>query len=801
MSFERSLRFGKLKELAADIIYEQKLTRLSETYWEENKENYYNDYVANRLPYLMRQVLVTVNSSNTDSNKNKLANNVAMSQTEAKKLYDVIKRFEKGDSFKYVASEESDDAGSTGVGGAYLIDTTYSANGYADEFVYGTYAFDAYTTKSVNGDKVTYTFGADQTKLSKLAGLSDTETFSKYYENGFNFVDMSLVNILKDVYNASTSSNDKEYFTISANKPVLDENGEVELNEDGSVKYESASNLNSSENYYARSIIFNRAFNKPGVSVIGYETEQEAIDAGAKNYVELKMNEHDSKFILADENKNPIFFVVARGRDNKLWVHFLTINVSALDDLENAKKFFSLTADSEDNYLSYIELMNASGTKKEETTLINKIESHVKSYVTEGLADQTGEEGASILNYDMVAHYMSKNNITYLNDELKNAINSYVTNRKTYLKTKTLNSITASWDVHTDKLATHMSEFIQRGVKPYECAVLIDATNTDSRDNNYKDVDHLCRYVYGLGYQVQLSYYYETTSAGSTNYTFSKVDEDKGDRLYFDANSGYKKYVTIGEEGTNKVVLAKPALQEGYEFLGWYTDKDLTQKVAEDGEGNQYIDLSESRVTNNTIFFADVREKDVTTIKYTYQYADGSEVDSDVVISNTNTISQRYVTTGNNTISLATSKVTSKYVTPVKFLNEEGSEITSLTLTEADKNTTIEVVVVVAPIATELQYVYVDSNGEEISQTVESDNDLDSVTYNVGGTNEITIDLEDFVWATSDNLEATSIKVARGENPTFGNEENATSLTLTQEDMGQTITIYVVVNTKAGGAQ
>lgn len=789
--------YSSVEEMKADIIYEQKLTRLKETYWEENKASYYNDYVSNRLPYFVRQVLVTVNKNNSSSNQNKLANNVAISQTEAEKLYDVIKRFESGDSFKYVASEESDDAASTGTGGAYYMDSSFGVNGYVDEFVYGTYAFDAYTTKSVNDGKVTYTYGANQTKLAKLAGLSDTETFSDYYENGFNFVDMSVVNILGKVYNASTSSSDKEYFSISAYEKVLDEDGNEQFNEDGSLKLNSVSNLNSSENYYARSIIFNKAFNKPGVSVIGYETEQEAIDAGAKNYVELKMSDTDSKYILTDENKNPIFFVVARGNNNALWVHFLTINVSALNDLEDAKKFFTISPNKDDSYTSYVELMNTVGTKQEENSLISEIEGYIKSYVTEGVGSQTGDE--SILSYDMVNHYINKNNITYLNDELKNAINSYVLNRKNYLKAKSLNKVAEDWDTHTDKLYTHMTDFVQSGIKPYECAVLIDATNTETRLNPYNVVnnssDSLCRYIYGEGYQVQLSYYYETTSTGSTNYTFTKIDSDSTDRIYFGENSGYKKYVTIGENGSERIQLPTPSLQDGYEFFGWYTDKDLTNKVTE-------IDLSESRTTNNTIFFADVRAVTATSINYTYKYENGSEVDSNVQINNANVKSQTYAFGENNTITFSTSNVTSSAVTAVKFLDKDGNDLTSITLTADDYGKTIDVVVVFTPVATNLTYVYVDSEGNPIEKTVQSDNNLDTVTYDISGEeNEIAINLNEFVWAQADALEAKSIKVARGTNPTFNDSENETSLTLTQEDMGTTITVYVVVGAKTTGGE
>ena len=342
--------YSSIDEMKAQIIYEEKLERITDAYWEENKANYFEQYVEARLPYLVRHILVKID----DTNANKIGNNVSISQTDGKKLFDVIKDLEKDGDFDTVARFESEDTGSNMTGGAYYMDNTYGVNGFVDEFVYGTYAFDTYATRTKDADKVTYTYGVNQTKLDKLAGLSDTDTFKKYYQNGFNFVDMSIVNAMGDIYNQTTLSS-KDYFTI----PTVDAEGN------------DASNLNSTENYYARSILFNRSFNKPGVSVIGYNTKQEAIDAGAKHVVEYKVG-NETKYILADENDNAIFFVAARGSSNQIWVHFLTINVSALDDLADAKKFFSINPDSEDNYVSYVELMSKEDSAQEKNTHSNE---------------------------------------------------------------------------------------------------------------------------------------------------------------------------------------------------------------------------------------------------------------------------------------------------------------------------------------------------------------------------------------------------------------------------------------------
>lgn len=607
--------YETVDQMKSDIIYERKLDLITDTYWEDNKAAIYDEYVENRLPYLVRHILVNID----DTNANKIANNVNVSQTDAKKIVEVVKDLESGGDFIETAHLYSEDTGSTGVGGAYYMDNTYGVAGpnfvpFVDEFVYGTYAFDAYTTRTEQDDKVTYTFGKNQAKFDKLVGLNDTETFATYYENGFNFVDMSIVDMLSSMA-SEESRNDKEYFPIS------------NYEQDGTS---TSGDMNSSENYYARSILFNRAFNKPGVSVVGYQTEQEAIDAGAKHYVEYKVD-NETKYILADEHNNAIFFVAARA-GTSIRVHFFTISVSALDDLENAKKFFTLTPDYEDDYVTYVELMANSDSPSIRNTYINELESYVKSYVTKGVGNTNGEE--SLLKYAMVHHYMKKNNIKYMREELEKAVESYIANKEAYLSSKLLNSLVDAWDGHTNKLSMSMNELITRDIKPYECAVLFEK-GTTTRNNPYKALntnnDALCRYVYGTGYQVKLNYFYENENSTETSESFQRVTTTNSNTLFFDDDSNHVEYVSIGSSSSH-IELAKPKVKDGYIFEGWYYDKDLTKKVPEDHDGDQYVDLSESRIENQTIFFAKV----VKGVSLNYVYVDSTGAVVNGPDSNTN---------------------------------------------------------------------------------------------------------------------------------------------------------------------
>jgi hypothetical protein len=99
------------------------------------------------------------------------------------------------------------------------------------------------------------------------------------------------------------------------------------------------------------------------------------------------------------------------------------------------------------------------------------------------------------------------------------------------------------------------------GIKPYECAVLLDS-DAYAPINSSTSTGNLCRYVYGKGYQVRLSYYYHTNlSATSTSYT--RIATNSNDVIYFDENKdlagGYLQWVDMGENYT----LPTPKVKDG----------------------------------------------------------------------------------------------------------------------------------------------------------------------------------------------------------------------------------------------
>ena len=812
--------YESVGELKADVIFEQKLTRVSETYWENNKESFYDEYISNRLPYLVSHVLVKLDDN---TNGNKIANNVNVSQAEAEKIHDVITRFKEGDTFSYVANHFSDDSGSVAKGGSYYMDTTTS---FVDEFLYGTYIFDAYTEKVTEGtgeSATTYFKWGRNGKydLLKKRGFINESVYeapegettpvdqiAKYYENGLNFVGMDIVEKLGEVAN-KTSTGDFHYIGY-----VQDE---MYKSDSGVTEYDSSlNNLNSNYNAYARSIIFNRAFNKTGLSVIGYESKKAAQDAGALDQcVEIRTYDDqgalvDAKWVLAageEGNKTPIFFVAAKGSNNDVWLHFLNINVSSLQseydiqekktDVNIAKKYFTINPDAvveeseEDDFVPYAldPKFNVDGTKASKKKLVAEIESYIKSYVTAGTGGEVGEE--SLLNFRMLEDYM-KGDIDWANENLENAIGNYIERKRKYLNALHKNKLTESFNKHADKLEMSKDALVTMGIKPYECAVLLDS-DAYAPINSSTSTGNLCRYVYGKGYQVRLSYYYHTNlSATSTSYT--RIATNSNDVIYFDENKdlagGYLQWVDMGENYT----LPTPKVKTGYRFDGWYTTSDFKE-----GTEVTNVDLTTSGINHHTIFYAKVvtvTEAGDYKVNYKYKFVDSDrEVNASLITAGTNPTSIKFGAGEANkgTINPKLFNATKVEVLGVSLENDGKYSNTAIEAvvdgTNHELGVDVYVYVKLKPVT--LSYKYVTADGNTWDHTPDNDNPT-TYTFNekAGESNKLVIDEGKII--CGNGYKVKEIKYSRNEDSTLG-QATAGEFTVEQTDAGTTIIVFVVV--------
>ena len=805
--------YESVDEMKADIIYEQKKTRVEEQFWEKNKtsKEFYESYIENRLPYLVKHILLKIDEN---TNGNKIANNVNVSQTEAEKLYDIINRLKNGDTFSYVANHFSEDSGSIATGGAYYMDTTTS---FVDEFLYGTYIFDAYTQKVTEGEETYYKWGwansqDESSKYSYLKSVgfindNDVEEskLAQYYENGLNLVTMDLVEKINDVAN-KTNTGDFHYIGYVENEKYSSDDGRTEY--DGTIN-----NLNSNYNAYARSIIFNRAFNKPGLSVIGYETEPTGEDA-PKNVVRI----HDVKnnkdmWVLADEKKNPIFFVAAKGSSSDVWMHFLTIDFSTLQDADNnfvnAKKYFTIDPKDDDEYVSYVEdpIFNVDGTKDSKRKLISEIESYIKSYVTEGVGGTVGEE--SLLTYAMLEKYMSDNRIEWASKGLEEAIKAYITNRREYFRTVKNNKLLTSFNKHVDKLSVYYypEGIVQMGIKPYECAVVLDS-DVYAPINSSTATGNLCRYVYGKGYQVRLSYFYHTDFNDNGN-SYTRIT-DKTDVIKFKEGK-YNQWVYIGEDSL--ITLPEAGDMEfdekTHEFKGWFKDKECTIPATA-------ADLRVSSIYNQTIFYAKVVTK-ITSgegtykVNYNFKYAGtGKKADANLVtIKNITTAKYTHgAESETNTYKIYLDNglvdddkkgfFSNNYKIVGFDINGDGikDDITeyAFTLDGENQSLGVTVTVLVEPLPNEIQYKFVDANDNNKDITNDITYDFDNTTneYVYDSTKDENIVTIDESKVVVDGYKVTGFKYIMVDNPTFDNASE-TPIKVTEANIGKTITVYVIL--------
>lgn len=811
--------YESVEEMKADIIYEQKKSRVTEQYWEKHKtsEEFYGGYIKNRLPYLVKHVLLKIDDN---TNGNKIANNVNVSQTEAEKLYDIINRFKNGDTFSYVANHFSEDPGSIATGGAYYMDTTTS---FVDEYLYGTYIFDAYTEKVTEGNETYYKwYRTDKYDILKSVGFINEDVYdvkddvkndqlANYYENGLNLVTMDLVEKINDVAN-KTNTGDFHYIGYVGSEDFVSDTGVTEYDS-------SLNNLNSNYNAYARSIIFNRAFNKPGLSVVGY-TEEPKPEDGVKNYVRIKDVANDKDmWVLTDENKNPIFFVAAKGSSNDVWLHFLTIDFSTLQDAKNnyvnAKKFFTIDPKDDDDYVSYVEnpIFNVDGTKDSKRKLISEIEGYIKSYVTAGAGGTVGEE--SLLSYAMLSEYMKNNEISWASKGLEDALNAYMSNRKVYFEMLHKNNMLTTFNKHVDKLEVSQDPLVQKGIKPYECAVVLDS-DVYAPINNSTSTGNLCRYVYGEGYQVRLSYFYHTDLLDSGN-SYTRITTST-DVISFKKQEGvageFDQWVFIGEENSDEISL--PTLNEmnlktGYEFRGWFLDKECTIPVE-----NNKIDLSVSSIYNQTVFYAKVvtvTQSGDYQVKYNYRYEGTNTVADANLITNTNIQKAPFSDGGANNVhtiytnNTADSKtITSTQLEILGFDTNGDGEVDNANeftfeLNGENLSQGVTVTVIVKPIANDIEYVFVEEDSTEAGKfndiTTSISTDLTEATTEfvydtTGSENLITIDTSKI---SVDGYTVEEFKYAIQDVPTFDLAKS--SLKLSETNIGKKITVYVVLKATA----
>lgn len=553
--------YESIDGMKEEYYYSKKLSMLQEKYWNEKSNYYYEEYLKNRLPYYVRHALVNAGYTST---RGVYASSI--SSSNAKNLYQVYSKLAKGDKFYTIMQDVSEDSGSNKTGQGYMMDLT--KDNFETEFVHATLMFDALL----------------RNKTSEVKGLTSEvlNMFKGTNDNGFNFnvIKASDIVALNETADQASSSYRPDDITI-----VDDTTEESSLGSDIRTAY-------GNESMYTRSIIFNQIFNKSGISVITYDLEDENAPTNTKT---VNINGKDVK-VLTDENGNIVYVVYAR-MSSELRIHFMVIDVSPFD--ENAKLFFSMDQEAtikemveekkttlkqegksdeeietaitayEKELKEYKTYVDIKGGEKASSRndIIKELEDVVKAYAKRGTTTGSVEGEDEFLTYDMVEYYMTKNNVTFKNDTIKNLILNYIAAQKDLIDYKTLTTITDGWNTYYLKASIASSKEMTSKKIPIECSYYTSNTNKT------------CTYSYEKGFKINVSY---DLNGGS-----------------LDENSTYSKYFYIGQSELFVLPTANDISKADHTFDGWYYTSDF-----KDGTKVTSIDVSNSSVKNKTKLYA-----------------------------------------------------------------------------------------------------------------------------------------------------------------------------------------------------
>ena len=585
--------FDSIEEKKASFLYEAKLKQIQEDYWKLRRDYYFEEYFNNRMPYYVKHVLVKVANGYTDSDRAPYSTTIT--ETEGRNLYKVYKDLVNGEKFADIMNVRSEDGGSKD-GNGYIMDTTEP---FVSEFLHGVVALDT-IMKNQTADVIGIT------NTANYYVNSTSQSGEKDYN--FNVIYASDIEALNKYVTVGDADGQRNKITV--------------YEKDDQDKEVSVGQLESSDGYGAasldtRSILFNKTFNEPGISVIAYDLDEQLTH---ENYMELKIN-GETKKVLTDEKGNLVFVACARGSENNLQIHFLTVNISPFDTFENtaesknprdAKFFLSLNKDEsikkmkaekeealkqagvtgeeltkqlkayEDQlnaYKTYIELNAEKPTEIEAVT--KELEERVKKYVKRGTTATSGQGGIDakdeFLTLDMIQYYMNEGNIVIADTAVKEVIERFIANQKALIDLQVMNDIVGDWNDYYNKVTIANSHEIEKRKIPVECAYGINAGAT-------------CKYNYDdeKGFEILITY----RNAGENN------DADK-----YMPTTTYKTSFHIGDDVITLPVAGNSAAEgmykEGYTFDGWYYTSDYKE-----GTKVTTIDPSRSSSNNKVVLYA-----------------------------------------------------------------------------------------------------------------------------------------------------------------------------------------------------
>ena len=566
--------YSSIEEKKEAYLYEVKLAKLQEQYWNENKDRYFEEYFNERMPYYVKHILVKTGYTAARGPYSSV-----IDSDDAKDLYDVYSLLAKGEKFSYVMNHKSEDTGSVD-GKGYHMDLTTS---FVTEFLHGVFVLDSLMKNKT--DEVT---GLSSDVLNYYVNSTNTQGEKDY---NFNVIYAS------DIEALGKTASSSDYNSIS----TYEKDGEGKETNIGSLSNSNA--YGSTSALYTKTIIFNQTFNNPGISVIALGDEY-----SGSNYIELTIDGKVQK-LLTDEKGNIVFIACARGSSSDLWVHFLTVGVSPFDT--NAKLFYSLDKEKTisemveakktalqadttltetdinsiiedykedlEKYETYVDIKGGE-TQKDRNEIIEELENYVKTYAKRGITSGAVAGEEQFLTYDMVEHYMDKGDVEISDTNIKNLVEKYISDQKALIDLKVINSISNGWAEYYDRVSVANSEEIISKKIPMECSYGVNNGAT-------------CKYYYdeaNRGFEIMITY----KNVGDNN-NYMPTDKTKYTESFRIGDEGIIYLPGVGADDTDSMHRA------GYTFDGWYSTSTF-----EEGTEVTQIDPSRSSTNNKVVVYA-----------------------------------------------------------------------------------------------------------------------------------------------------------------------------------------------------
>lgn len=430
---------SSVEELIENKIFALQEEILTNRYWNESKNDYYESYLTNRYVYHISQIVVNVTNNNNSDYFG-----VELTSAQAEKLYNVVSMLLSGESFDNVAMLHSDDSASKAKGGdlgmVTLNDTTIS-----DEVKYALAAYSVYLEN---------------------AQLNTPDYMDNVYKNGIETISQEYVDLFGEVYNDTST----QYLSTSS----------------GNTLYARV---------YGKNVIFNNLFN---TRTFRFLQSDGNVNVVSMDNIKMPLKDEagfaakSTQNILTNDKGTPILVV----RSNSS-VHFISIEKSAFVDKEELLKYYSKEINELDGYKTYLETMidNAidvsSNTVKEETIAV--LDNLANDYAIMKVSGNDNLSGnKDFIRYDMFNKYLNgtysgiKFEIT--NEEIASIISQYIAAKKEYVQTKIDNAYGEGYEKQAN-----IAEFVDMSIIKKEIPLL--RCLEKGTDNKY-----MCTYTYKDGF-------------------------------------------------------------------------------------------------------------------------------------------------------------------------------------------------------------------------------------------------------------------------------------------------------------